>query len=218
MTTEDGAVLEARHHPIAEAMRTGRPVGPSVIGIDNPITERFQWISTAAVPVFDQSTGALTQIYSTFEDITERKRAEIAVQEAERRFRSIWEKSADGMRLTDKDGVLRANDAPAFTPPDGQPQFTPRAKSVIWIFLIGGLSHLESFDVKPELNKYAGKLIEDTPHKGVVNDALVRSAGVVEMVHLPAHTVVRTMVTNDSLKATLAKYGVRIVSVTEPVK
>ncbi|HEY6166906.1 MAG TPA: DUF1501 domain-containing protein [Verrucomicrobiae bacterium] len=73
-----------------------------------------------------------------------------------------------------KDGVLRANEAPAFTPPNGQPQFTPRAKSVIWIFLIGGLSHLESFDVKPELNKYAGKLIEDTPHKGVVNDALIK--------------------------------------------
>ena len=49
-----------------------------------------------------------------------------------------------------KDGVLRANEAPAFTPPNGQPQFTPRAKSVIWIFLVGGLSHLESFDVKPE--------------------------------------------------------------------
>jgi hypothetical protein len=74
-----------------------------------------------------------------------------------------------------KDGVLRANDAPAFTPPDGQPQFTPRAKSVIWIFLIGGLSHLESFDVKPELNKYAGKLIEDTPHAGLLNEALIKA-------------------------------------------
>jgi hypothetical protein len=74
-----------------------------------------------------------------------------------------------------KDGVLRANDAPAFTPPNGQPQFTPRAKSVIWIFLIGGLSHLESFDVKPELNKYAGKLIEDTPHAGLLNEALIKA-------------------------------------------
>jgi hypothetical protein len=73
-----------------------------------------------------------------------------------------------------KDGVLRANDAPAFTPPNGQPQFTPRAKSVIWIFLIGGLSHLESFDVKPELNQYAGKLIEDTPHAGLLNEALIK--------------------------------------------
>jgi hypothetical protein len=40
---------------------------------------------------------------------------------------------------------------------------------VIWIFLCGGVSHLESFDVKPELNKYAGKSIEDTPHKEVLD-------------------------------------------------
>lgn len=44
-----------------------------------------------------------------------------------------------------------------------QPHITPRAKSVIWIFLIGGLSHLESFDPKPALNKYAGKSIDETP-------------------------------------------------------
>jgi hypothetical protein len=39
----------------------------------------------------------------------------------------------------------------------------PKAKSVIWIFLIGGLSHLESFDPKPALNRYAGKSIDETP-------------------------------------------------------
>src|SRR5262245_30782165 len=47
---------------------------------------------------------------------------------------------------------------------------TPKAKSVIWIFLCGGVSHVESFDVKPELTKYAGKSIDTTPYKGVFND------------------------------------------------
>ena len=28
-----------------------------------------------------------------------------------------------------------------------------KAKSVIWIFLCGGVSHVESFDPKPELNR-----------------------------------------------------------------
>lgn len=37
------------------------------------------------------------------------------------------------------------------------PHFAPKAKSVIWIFLSGGVSHLETFDPKPALNKYAGK-------------------------------------------------------------
>jgi hypothetical protein len=69
-----------------------------------------------------------------------------------------------------KDGIARAADphAPAWQPPTGDPHLMPKAKSVIWIFLCGGVSHMESFDVKPELNKYAGKSITDTPYKSVV--------------------------------------------------
>jgi hypothetical protein len=37
-----------------------------------------------------------------------------------------------------------------------------RAKNVIWIFLSGGVSHLETFDPKPALNKYAGKTYDET--------------------------------------------------------
>ena len=49
--------------------------------------------------------------------------------------------------------------------PDGQPHFAPKAKAVIWIFLCGGVSHMESFDVKPALTKYAGKSVDETPYK-----------------------------------------------------
>ncbi|MFN0166057.1 MAG: DUF1501 domain-containing protein [Bryobacteraceae bacterium] len=38
-----------------------------------------------------------------------------------------------------------------------QPHFTPRAKRVIFLFLNGGLSHVDSFDPKPALEKYHGK-------------------------------------------------------------
>jgi hypothetical protein len=53
--------------------------------------------------------------------------------------------------------------------PGAGPSRTPRAKTVIWIFLCGGVSHVETFDVKPELNKYAGKSIEETPYKDVLD-------------------------------------------------
>jgi hypothetical protein len=65
-----------------------------------------------------------------------------------------------------RDGVARA--APN-SKPDGKPHFPPKAKSVIWIFLCGGVSHVESFDPKPELNKYAGKTIDSTPYKDALN-------------------------------------------------
>src|SRR5687767_10344827 len=57
------------------------------------------------------------------------------------------------------------------------PHRRPRAKSVIWIFLCGGVSHVESFDVKPELNKYAGKTIDQTPYKDALNPAKLNVVG-----------------------------------------
>jgi hypothetical protein len=47
----------------------------------------------------------------------------------------------------------------------GRPHFKPKAKSVIWLFMNGGYSHMESFDPKPMLTKYAGKTIAETPFK-----------------------------------------------------
>jgi len=72
-----------------------------------------------------------------------------------------------------RDGAVRANSptGPGWLPPDGRPHFAPKAKSVIWLFMVGGASHMETFDPKPELNKYAGKSIGDTPYK----DALTKN-------------------------------------------
>ncbi|WP_031501050.1 DUF1501 domain-containing protein [Bryobacter aggregatus] len=58
--------------------------------------------------------------------------------------------------------------------PDGKPHFPPKAKRVIWLFMLGGVSHVESFDPKPELNKYAGKSIGDTPYKDSLANPAVK--------------------------------------------
>ncbi|MEX2113569.1 MAG: DUF1501 domain-containing protein [Pirellulales bacterium] len=66
------------------------------------------------------------------------------------------------------DGIVRGGDAASWSPPDGRSHFRPKAKNVIWIFLVGGMSHLESFDPKPALNEFAGVEIGNTPHKHVL--------------------------------------------------
>ena len=66
-----------------------------------------------------------------------------------------------------REGVARAATEEAWAPPTGRPHFAPKAKSVIWLFMRGGVSHLESFDPKPEIDKFAGKTIGETPYKGV---------------------------------------------------
>lgn len=62
---------------------------------------------------------------------------------------------------------LRSNEATQWFPPTGEPHFAPQADSVIWVFLNGGMSHLESFDPKPELDKHAGKTIAESPYQSV---------------------------------------------------
>src|SRR5438874_4952524 len=72
-----------------------------------------------------------------------------------------------------------ASPVPAWSPPDGQPHFTPKAKSVIWLFMNGGVSHMESFDPKPMLTKYAGKTIAETPFKDAQDPEKLNLARVV---------------------------------------
>lgn len=50
-----------------------------------------------------------------------------------------------------------------WSPPTGKPHFAPKAKNVIWLFMNGGVSQMESFDPKPMLTKYGGKTIQETP-------------------------------------------------------
>ncbi|MBM3839217.1 MAG: DUF1501 domain-containing protein [Verrucomicrobia bacterium] len=57
----------------------------------------------------------------------------------------------------------------AWPPPTGLPHFTPQAKSVIWLFMNGGVSHVESFDPKPMLTRYGGKTIAETPFADAQN-------------------------------------------------
>jgi hypothetical protein len=55
----------------------------------------------------------------------------------------------------------------------------PKAKSVIWLFMIGGASHMETFDPKPALNKYAGMTIEESPLAHVLKSPFLENERVV---------------------------------------
>jgi hypothetical protein len=66
-----------------------------------------------------------------------------------------------------------------FQRPDGRPHFPPKAKSVIWLFMRGGVSHMESFDPKPALNQYAGKSLNETPFADVQNPERLKRVRVV---------------------------------------
>ena len=56
-------------------------------------------------PMIDE-TGEITGFLAVQRDITERKISEGALRNSELLFRSIWEKSYDGMRLSDANGII----------------------------------------------------------------------------------------------------------------
>ena len=68
---------------------------------------------------------------------------------------------------------------PDWKPPTGEPFFPAKAKRVIWLFMRGGVSHMESFDPKPAINTYAGKSISETPFKDVQDPEKLKKVRVV---------------------------------------
>ncbi|MFN3652720.1 MAG: DUF1501 domain-containing protein [Armatimonadota bacterium] len=59
--------------------------------------------------------------------------------------------------LLAEDGLAAPAPARANPLAPRQPHFQPRAKSVIFLFMVGGPSHLETFDPKPELERLDGQ-------------------------------------------------------------
>jgi hypothetical protein len=73
--------------------------------------------------------------------------------------------------ILQRDGIARGADSASGMPPDGRPHDTPRASRVIWLMMRGGVSHLESFDPKPAIDRYSGKTMAQTPYKATVFDS-----------------------------------------------
>ena len=70
---------------------------------------------------------------------------------------------------------LNAKPGPGF----GHYDHSAKAKNIIWLFMRGGVSHMESFDPKPALNRYAGKTIGETPFKEVQSPERLKKVRVV---------------------------------------
>jgi PAS domain S-box-containing protein len=67
-----------------------------------------EWYNTPLI----NADGNVIGVASLVLDVTVRKRAEEEIRLSESQFRSVWENSLDGMRLTDADGIMvRVNQA-----------------------------------------------------------------------------------------------------------
>ncbi|HSH81943.1 MAG TPA: PAS domain S-box protein [Herpetosiphonaceae bacterium] len=63
-----------------------------------------RWVLDSARPLFGVAPDAATLVYGAVQDITERKRAEAALQASECKYRLLMEQAADGIFVADADG------------------------------------------------------------------------------------------------------------------
>lgn len=100
---EDGTDFPIAEHPSMLALRTGHPVQNVTMGVRNPLNGATRWIKTDAIPLFRPGEERPHQVYTIFDDITERKMAEM---ERERLMAAI-EQTGDVVMITDPDGTIQ---------------------------------------------------------------------------------------------------------------
>jgi PAS domain S-box-containing protein len=73
---EDGSPLPASEYPARVAAVDRREVRNVVIGVYNSQEHDYRWVDVQAVPLFRAGTETVNQVYTIFDDITERSRNE----------------------------------------------------------------------------------------------------------------------------------------------
>lgn len=96
---EDGTDFPGESHPSMEALRTGKRVHNVVMGVYNPKSDETKWIKIDSIPEFREGEEKPYQVFTTFDDITEAKKAEEARRESDARFRIAQDMSPDGFTI-----------------------------------------------------------------------------------------------------------------------
>jgi len=86
---ENGLELPGGEHPAMVSLRTGKKVGPFVMGVFNPQNTAYTWILVNATPLFQPGEATPFQVYTTFDDITGRKLAEQKILDAQQQIKEL---------------------------------------------------------------------------------------------------------------------------------
>ncbi len=103
---ENGNELTGENHPSMVALKTGKPVINTVTGVYNPQKQQLAWAVLNATPQFRSGETKPYQVFVTVHEITDRKQAEMALQEREEQLRAITDNAQDGIIMVRPDGTI----------------------------------------------------------------------------------------------------------------
>ncbi len=101
---EDGTAFPGLEHPAMVALRTGKQVPDVLMHIYNPREARYRVIDIQAVPLFRPGERKPYQVYTVFDDVTERRQAE----EALKRHAEMLDLSHDAIVVWRLEGTIES--------------------------------------------------------------------------------------------------------------
>ncbi len=104
---EDGSPLPGAEHPAMVALRTGREVRDQLLGILNPERNERRWLVVNAVPRFGPGETEPYEVFATFTDITERRRAQAELEQALQFNREVISSAGEGLVVYDREMTVR---------------------------------------------------------------------------------------------------------------
>jgi PAS domain S-box-containing protein len=87
----DGSDYPGEDHPSMVALKTGKKIKNQIMGIYNPKKKKYQWININATPHFRDGENKPYQVYTTFEDITERTEINYELEKSENKYKNLFE-------------------------------------------------------------------------------------------------------------------------------
>ncbi len=101
---EDGTPFLGHEHPAMIALKTGKPVYDTIMGVMNPRDNAYRWIQVSAIPQYLPGENSPFQVFASFTDITKRVELEKSLKERESFLQDIIQNSGSLVYVKDTQG------------------------------------------------------------------------------------------------------------------
>ncbi|MBD3167969.1 MAG: PAS domain S-box protein [candidate division Zixibacteria bacterium] len=98
---KDGSAVPGEEHPSMIALRTGKAVRDSLLGVHNPVRDEYVWITINAIPQFKEGESEPYRVAVTVHDLTDIVEAERALINKQSELEQIFEAIPDAIIYAD---------------------------------------------------------------------------------------------------------------------